>query len=125
MKNVRESIVYQKAFSFAIKIIELYKQLSEHKKEQVLSKQLLRAGTSIGANIREGLEGQSKKDFVAKLSIALKEANESEYWIELLVSTGYIDKEMANKLLGDISEIIKVLNSILKTARDNLKKVSS
>ena len=95
----------------------MYKYLSEQKREKVLSKQLLRSGTSIGANIREGLEGQSKKDFIAKLSISLKEATETEYWLELLVETEYIDKEQAEKLLSDIREIIKMLNSILKTSR--------
>jgi four helix bundle protein len=124
LKNVKDNIVYKKAFDFAIKIINVYKNLIDQKRELVLSKQLLRSGTSIGANIREGIEGQSKKDFIAKLSISLKEANESEYWIELLVGTGYLEKAIAEKLLADVSEIIKLLNVILKTARKNLNEVS-
>ena len=114
MQNGKKSLIYEKAFAFAIKIIKVYKDLSEQKREQ-----LLRSGTSIGANIREGLEGQSKKDFIAKLSISLKEATETEYWLELLFETEYIDKEQAEKLLNDIREIIKMLNSILKTSRQN------
>ena len=125
MKTIKDSVVYNKAFNFAIRIVNIYKDLTDKKREMVLSKQLLRAGTSIAANIREGLEGQSKKDFISKLSIALKEANESEYWIELLASTGYLDKTSTEDLMCDISEIIKLLNSILKTARKNIEKACS
>lgn len=85
-----------------------------------MSKQLLRCGTSIGANIREGLEGQSKKDFIAKLNIALKEAAETEYWLELLKATLYLNDEEVEILLKDIREIIKVLNSILRTTKQKL-----
>jgi len=117
MRNSRQSVVYEKAFDFAVKIINVYRNLVEQKREQVLSKQLLRAGTSIGANIREGLEGQSKKDFISKLSIALKEATETEYWIELLNETSYIDKKQAELLLKDIEEIIRMLNAIIKSSK--------
>ncbi len=117
---MKDSLIYDKAFKFAVKIVELYKDLVEKNKEYVLSKQLLRSGTSIGANIREGLEGQSKKDFIAKLSIALQEACETEYWIKLLTATGYLSKDVANTLLCEVTEIIKILNSILRTSRNNL-----
>jgi len=119
MKNVRKSIVYDKSFNFAIKVVNTYKLLAQDKKEYILSKQLLRAGTSIGANIREGLEGQSSKDFISKLSISLKEATETEYWIELLLATNYLDGKKARDLLDDLSEIIKILNAIIKTKKQN------
>jgi four helix bundle protein len=90
------------------------------KKEFVLSKQILRSGTSIGANVREALEAQSKKDFISKLSIALKEATETEYWLELLRETGYIEDKFCAPLLNDLTEIIKLLNSIIKTTKQNM-----
>lgn len=91
---MRESIIGSKTFNFAVKIVDLYKELIDTKKEYVLSKQMLKAGTSIGANVREALEAQSKKDFIAKLFIALKEAVETEYWIDFLAETEYIEKEV-------------------------------
>ena len=118
---MKDSIIYEKAFKFAVRVVEQYRELTENKKEYVLSKQFLKAGTSIGANVREGLEGQSKKDFVAKLSIALKEACETEYWIELMVATSYLSESTGKALLADVMEIIRILNSILKTSRKNLE----
>lgn len=118
---MKDSLVFNKAFKFAVKIVGLYKELQVNN-EYVISKQMLRSGTSIGANIREGLEGQSKKDFVAKLSIALKEACETEYWIELLIATNYLNHEIGKDLLSDLSEIIRLLNSILRTSRSNMNK---
>lgn len=115
----KKSIVYDKAFMFAIKIVNLYKSLCKEKHEFVLSKQLLRSGTSIGANISEALEGQSKKDFIAKLQISLKEANESRYWINLLKETDYIDEVCENDMINSLEEIIKILVSILKTSKIN------
>ena len=120
MRDNKDNIIYKKSFEFAVKIVRLYKSTSGNKSDDVLFRQLLRSGTSIVANIREGLEGQSKKDFISKLSIALKEACETEYWIELLVETGYIGKDTGELLLKDVSEIIKILNSILKTFRAKL-----
>lgn len=90
----KDNFVYDKAFSFAIKVVNLYKYLCDKKNEYVLAKQVLRSGTSIGANIREALEAQNKKDFIHKLSISLEEAAETEYWIELLITTGYIEKNI-------------------------------
>jgi four helix bundle protein len=120
MINRNDSIVYLKSFKFAVRVVELYKLLCEEKKEYVLSKQLLRSGTSIGANIREALEGQSKKDFIAKLSISLKEATETEYWLELMYETNYLDQKRFESLLNDLKEIIKLLNSIIKTSKRNV-----
>lgn len=99
---MRENIIKTKSFNFAIRIVKLYQHLTETKKEFILSKQLLRSGTSIGANIRESEHGQSKSDFIHKLSISLKEANESDYWLDLLFQTNYIDELQYNSLKLDI-----------------------
>lgn len=111
------SKVYEKAFSFAIQIIELYKHPREEKQEYVLSKQLIRSGTGIGANIKEALSAQSKKDFIAKLYIASKEASETEYWIELLIQTADIDSATGRTLLDDLNELQKILSSIILTTK--------
>ena len=121
-KKLRDNIIYCKSFDFAVNIVNTYKKLCDEKKEYVLSKQLLRSGTSVGANVREGIDAQSKKDFISKFSIALKEACESEYWIELLYETKYLDKDVARNLENDLQEIIKILTSILKTSRNNLSE---
>ncbi|KEI86200.1 hypothetical protein N492_03795 [Clostridium botulinum B2 267] len=115
------SVAYDKAFSFALDIIELYKNLTLKKSEYVLSKQILRSGTSIGANIKEGINGQSKKDFLSKMSIALKEAEETEYWIQLLRYSNYIDDKITYLLLENRKEIIKILVTTIKTTKMNLK----
>lgn len=112
-----ESVVFERSKEFALKIINLYKQLSENKREFVLSKQLLRSGTSIGANIAESQFGQSRRDFIAKRSIAIKEASESKYWLELLVKSEYIDSELYKELDNDVTVIIKMLTSSLKTLK--------
>ena len=88
---MKKNVIKEKSFSFALEVIQIYKKLSSEKKEFIMSKQLLRSGTSIGANIREAEYAQSKADFISKLSIALKEANEADYWIELLHISGYIN----------------------------------
>ncbi|MBU5313144.1 four helix bundle protein [Tissierella carlieri] len=114
------SIIEDKSFKFAIKIINTYKALCE-KNEFVMSKQLLRTGTSIGANVKEALRGQSKKDFLSKMNISLKEANEVEYWIELLFATNYLDKNTNLDLLMDCKEICRILNTIVKSTRESLE----
>ena len=111
----KENLIVDKTFSFALKIISLYKELSSNKKEYVLSKQILRSGTSIGANVSEATEAQSKADFVHRLSIALKEARETEYWIRLLIGAEYISP--ATPLKEDINEIIRILTAIIKTSK--------
>ncbi len=116
------NIIKDKSFNFAIQIVKLYKYLSENKNEFVLSKQILRSGTSIGANINEALQGQSKKDFLMKMNISLKECSETKYWLELLYATEYIDKKMMVSIHNDCIEIEKILTSIVKTTKINLKK---
>ena len=113
----KDNIVKEKSYAFAVRIVRLYKFLCEEKKEYTLSKQLLRCGTSIGAMIRESEHAESNADFVHKLSISLKEANETEYWLNLLKDTGYINKEMFNSISKDQEEIIKLLTSIIKSCK--------
>ena len=122
-KLMKKNVLLEKSFKFAIRIVKLYKHLSEDKKEFILSKQLLRCGTSIGANINEAQDAQSKNDFISKLSISLKEARESKYWIELLKETYYLSEKEANNLLEDLIEIIKLLVSIIKTTKINKDKL--
>ena len=120
LESVSSNIIEEKSFKFAIDIINVYKMLCD-KREFVLSKQLLRSGTSIGANVKEALRGQSKKDFLSKMNIALKESNETEYWIELLFQTGYLDKNENKNLLWDCKELCRILNSIVKSTRESLE----
>ena len=114
-----DNIILDKSFTFVIRVVKLYKYLSDEKKEYVLSKQLLRCGTSIGANINEAQAGQSKADFISKMSISSKEARESKYWIDLLIKTDYLDinESHVQSILKDIEEIIKLLTSIIKTSQ--------
>lgn len=124
MKN---NVVKNKSFDFAIRIVKLYQYLGNDKKEFILSKQLLRSGTSIGAMIREAEHAESKNDFIHKFAIAQKEANETVYWLELLKATDYLnDKEFEN-INNDAISILKLITSILKTSKNQLvtKKVSS
>ena len=114
---MKDNVVKDKSFTFALRIIKLYKYLKEQKKEYVLSKQLLRSGTSIGAMVREAEQAESKADFIHKLSIALKEANESEYWIELLHKSDYIDNHGFQSISSDLKEILRLLTSIIKTSK--------
>ena len=118
MKN--DNIIQQKSFEFAVRIVNLYKYLIEDKKEYVLSKQLLRSGTSIGANVEEAIGGQSEKDFFAKLTISYKEARETHYWIRLLTETNYLNKTKSESLLKDINEILKIIGSILKSMKKKM-----
>jgi len=115
--NQSNSIIANKSYAFALEIVLVYKELSSEKKEFVLSKQLLRSGTSVGANVNEALGSESKRDFVHKLSIALKEAKETSYWLNLLKDSGYIAEERFNKLHGNCNEIIKIINSIILTIK--------
>ena len=115
-----KDVVKEKSKHFAIRVIRLYQYLTDNKKEFVLSKQLLRSGTSIGANVREAGRAQSKKDFISKMNIALKEAAESEYWLELLYETDYLNEIEFKNITDDISELNRLLISIVKTSRNNL-----
>ena len=114
------NVIVEKSFDFAVRIVNLHKYLTREHKEFILSKQLLRSGTSIGANVSEAQRGQSKADFTAKMSIALKEASESEYWIKLLYRTEYLSKEQYDSLNGDVQELIGLLMAICRTS--NLTK---
>ena len=113
-----DNVILEKSKKFAIRIIKAYNFLLD-KNEYVLSKQLLRSGTSIGANIKESVYAQSTADFISKLSIALKEAGETEYWIELLVESEYLTEEAGNSLKNDCVEIIKILTSIINSTKCN------
>lgn len=115
-----DNIVQQKSFAFAIRVVNLYKFLSIEKKEFVLSKQLLRSGTSIGANIEESIGGQSDKDFLSKLSIAYKEARETIYWLKLLKATDYLTNEQSESMLMDAEEIVKILGKIQITLKKRI-----
>lgn len=116
---MKENIIQVKSFAFAVRIVKVYQYLCEEKKEYVLSKQLLRSGTSIGANVEEAIGGQSEKDFFAKLTIAYKEARETHYWIRLLTETNYLTNEENKSLLNDVEELLKTIGSIQKTIRAN------
>jgi four helix bundle protein len=114
-----DNAVQIKSYDFAMRIIKVYKYLSQEKKEFVLSKQLLRSGTSIGANIEESIGGQSKADFFAKITIAYKETRESKYWIRLLRDSEYLTMEQSEDLLKDVEELLKIIGSIQKTVRNS------
>ncbi len=117
-----DNVVAIKSKVFAIRIINLYKYLTTEKKEFVLSKQILRSGTSIGANIHEGKASISRAEFIAKLHISLKEAYESKYWLDLLVETDYLTIEQYDSLKTDCVELIKLLSAILLSTKENLDK---
>ena len=114
-------MIAKKSKDFALRIINMYNYLCAEKREYVMSKQILRRGTSIGANVREGVRGQTKPDFIAKMSVAQKEAEETCYWLELLYESGYINKSIFESMYRDNLEINRILASIILTARQNLK----
>lgn len=117
-KNKSESIIAGKAYVFALEIVKIYKCLCNDRKEYVLSKQLLRSGTSVGANINEAISGQSKRDFIHKLGIAVKEARETSYWLSLLKDSGYITNDEFSILNSSCDEIVRILNSIILTVKE-------
>jgi four helix bundle protein len=114
----KDNILHEKSYAFAIRTVKLSQYLTSQKKEYVLSKQLLRSGTSIGALVSESQYAQSTPDFINKLSISLKEANETHYWINLLKDTEYIDLKMFKSLEKDINELLKLLTSIINTLKN-------
>ena len=116
---MRENTILDKTMDFSVRIVNLYKYLSSEKNENVLSKQLLRCGTSIGANAHEAHNGQSRKDFLAKMYVAFKETAETEYWLRLLTKTHYLTSDQGNSMLADCEEIKKILTSIIKTIKFN------
>jgi four helix bundle protein len=116
---MKENVIKDKSFAFALRIVKLYKFLCENKKEYVLSKQLLRSGTAVGALIREAEHAESKADFIHKIAIAQKEANETEYWIELLLRSEYIDENAYQSVKTDVQELNKIIASIIITSKKN------
>ena len=114
-----DNILAEKSLDFAVRTVNCYTFLSQEKKEFVMSKQLYKSGTSIGANIHEGLQAQSKPDFISKMGIALKEASETSYWLNLLVRTEYISQKMFESLLTDCDELSRLLTAIIKSSREN------
>jgi four helix bundle protein len=119
---MKENLVQTKSYSFALRIIKLYKYLCEEKKEFVLSKQVLRSGTSVGANVEEAIGGQSSKDFVAKLTIAYKEARETHYWLRLLHDSEYLEDSHFTSILADNEELLKLIGSIQKTMKEKINE---
>ncbi len=117
-----KSIVAEKSYRFAIRVVKLYKWLVEEKKEYVLSKQLLRSGTAVGALLKEAEHAQSKPDFLSKVNIALKEANETGYWLILLKDTDYISPKEFDSINADVEEVLKLLISIVKTTKARLNR---
>lgn len=117
---VNEGALRTRSFAFALRVVKLYRHLCEEKREYVLSKQLLRSGTAIGALVREAEQAESKPDFIHKLSISLKEANESEYWIELLHQAGFIDEKGCKSLIADLKQLLKLLTAIIKKTKQSL-----
>jgi len=113
----KDNIVVEKTYSFAIRMVKCYKYLTTEQKEFILSKQLLKSGTSIGANVEEAIGGQSEKDFYSKMSIAYKEARETHYWLRLLRDTEFLDVKLSESLLADNEEILRLIGSILKTMK--------
>ena len=118
---MKENLLIDKSIVFASRIVKLHQHLTKTKKETIISKQIVRSGTSIGANINEANYGQSKADFISKMSIALKETAETEYWIKLLYMSGYIDEKMSESLLNDCLEIKRILIASINTAKENKK----
>ena len=118
---MKESILRDKSYQFALRIIKLYKYIIAEKKEYVLSKQILRCGTSIGANIEEANQAQSNLDFIHKLSISQKEAFETDYWLRLLRDSEYLTEAQVSSLLNDCQELQKLLTASIKTTKENLK----
>ncbi len=118
---MKENIIRDKSYNFALRIIKLYRYLVSDKKEYILSKQVLRSGTSIGANIEEAIGGYSDKDFIAKLSLAYKEARETKYWINLLVDSNYLDTKLVGSLLEECEEICKIIGRIQITCKEKIR----
>jgi len=119
--KMNDNVIMDKSYAFALRIIKLYKYLIAEKKEYVLSKQILRSGTSIGALVKEAEHAQSKADFLNKINVALKEANETEYWLMLLKDSKYIEEKSFDSIHEENVEIIKLLASIVKSLKESLK----
>ena len=119
MRSKDDNVVVQKSYAFSLRCLKLYKYLCSRDGNYIIGKQLLRSGTSIGANVREALRAQTRPDFITKLNVALKEASETEYWIELLRDSDYISSSQAESMLADCVELLKILTSIVKKSKEN------
>ena len=119
MRSKDDNVVVQKSYAFSLRCVKLYKYLCSRDGNYIIGKQLLRSGTSIGANVREALRAQTRPDFITKLNVALKEASETEYWIELLRDSDYISSSQAESMLTDCIELLKILTSIVKKSKEN------
>ncbi len=119
---MKKNILLEKTFAFAVRCVKLYKYLVEEKKEFVMSKQMLKAGTSVGANSREARSAESRMDFVHKLGIVRKECDETMFWFEVLYATEYIDKKMFESIYADAEEILKIVNSTILTTKGTNKQ---
>ena len=115
------NVVQEKSYAFALRVVKVYRYLTEEKREYVLSKQLLRAGTSVGANVEEAVGGQSDKDFITKLTVAYKEARETHFWIRLLRDSDYLTPLQADSLLADTDELLRIIGSIQKTMKSKIR----
>jgi four helix bundle protein len=120
---MKDNLVHAKSYAFAIRIVRLYQLLAQKKKEFVLSKQLLRSGTSIGANVEEAIGAQSKPDFLSKMSIAYKEARETSYWLRLLKDTGYLTQLEFDSIHAEADELCRIIGSIQKTTKEALRGI--
>ena len=119
---MKSNVIREKSFSFAVKIVKYYKYMTDQK-EYIISKQLLRSGTSIGANVEEALAGISKRDFTAKMSIASKEARETKYWLRLVKESGLIKNTQAfEELINEVEELINILTAIVKTSQSTISR---
>ena len=119
-----DNIIQAKSYAFAVRIVKLYKHLSRVKKEFVLSKQVLRSGTSVGANVEEALGGQSRADFLSKMSVAYKEARETSYWLRLLKDTDYLAQSEFDSIYADVNELCRIIAAIQKSTKRNQRRTS-
>ena len=120
---VENNVLAEKSIEFAIRIVNCYKYLTKRKHETVMAKQVLRSGTSIGANVHEAIYAQSKADFVNKMNISMKEAGETSYWLTILHRTEYLDTEMYNSIDSDLKEILRIIASTIKTSKSNEQQI--
>ena len=112
-----DNIIKDKSYNFSLKIIKIYQELTKDRKEFIISKQLIRSGTSIGANIEEAIGAQSRKDFISKISISYKETRETLYWLHILTDSDFLNKQQSDTLIYDCEELLKIIGSILKTSK--------
>lgn len=124
MKSEGGNLVVEKSYEFSVRIAKLYQYLCEKKRENILSRQVLRSGTSIGANVEEAIGGVSRKDFLNKLSIAYKEARETNYWLRILKDIEYLNQSMFDSLIKDCDEVTRIIFSIIRTSKNNDEKQS-